>query len=172
MTETWPCVPSRSSTWVTPPDTSNTPSDSKDLYCNYWMQGRGCKYFIQGRCRKLHVENLDGKDYLNLNMCHRYSRGRCGQQEFCSRLHATDGRDAKQKFLKFAETSGITQTPQRHIEPLAGAIMSAIRSTPEDEHTRFAKSVLDVFENSFALQHPRIRTYLDIVCKDIRDSLH
>jgi hypothetical protein len=136
------------------------------------MRGRGCRDFIDGRCHKLHVETYDGEDYLYRNVCHRYGRGRCTNQDFCSRLHTIGQQNSQQKLLELTTTCGINQTHPRQIEPLAEAVVSAIKSTPEDEHTRYTEAVIFTFKNSFTLQHPKIRAYLDIVCKDIQDSLH
>jgi hypothetical protein len=136
------------------------------------MGGKGCKYFFKGQCRKLHVDTLDGVDYLQPNFCHRYARGSCGDQFFCKHLHATDYADGTQKILEFAEKSGITLKPQQHITPLAQAVMSATESTPENQRPLFTENVLHVLESSSALQHPKIRDYLDIVCREIRDSTH
>jgi hypothetical protein len=180
MTDPDPRSRSRPATWGSPDDTSQehshfntSPAANVDpnLLCDHWMSGKGCKYFFKGQCRKLHVDSLGGMDYLRPNFCHRYGRGRCHLQFFCHHLHATDLPEARQIFLDICRQQGIPQKPRQLMAPLSQAILAAAAES-DSEPRNFTEFVLDTLERAPALQHPKIRECLDIVCKEIRDSAH
>jgi len=183
MTDADPHRRSRPATWASPYDTSHEHGHSNtspaelgladlDLCCNHWMRGKGCKYFFKGQCRHQHVDSLGGTDFLERNICHRYGRGKCNEQLFCQYLHAKDLPQARKMFPAIIKQLGMPQKPTELMTPLARAVLAAAETESEHNRSHFIECVLDVFERHSALQHPKIRECLNIVCKEIRDGTH
>ena len=121
---------------------------STDDLCPYWLTGRGCRDLQRGRCRLRHPLFHDGKNFIEMNQCHRNQRGRCGDQQFCGCLHSRG--DKARQLIVDRETrcfDGIQ--PQSPLNLVDAPLYYILRDGLAAESTTMQNPVLDALMEVF-----------------------